>query len=158
MQYILHVSSYKDIVPWATHFKGHVEGEHPRPCHGNSTHHRDGGVFCDDGHKLPEQVRWDVEADWSDARMERYLAACSKALRNDERTPDGPAQFDTEKDVIDRAVMQFLDGLDHVNDPAVDGDELWFGFVDPDGGPVDLDTIDDTDKAWGMLIAKCQRG
>ena len=161
MKYILHVSSYAGIVAWATHYRGRVEGEHPEPCHGNTTRYNApdarGKTTCEEGHELPEQVRWDVEHAWSDERMERYLAACSKALRNDERQPDGPGQFGTEREVIDRAVVQFLDGMAKVNDPAEEGDELWFGHVDPDLGPAP-EAWDDPDEVWGRMIASCHRG
>lgn len=148
-QYILHVTSFSGLVPGARHFRGRVEGPHPGPCHGNRTHHNGTTVTCDEGHVLPKQVRWDVEAAWSQERHDRWAAAHFEG--------DGPQQFTSKKDVIDRAMIQFLDGSDdpcEKVEPAEEGDELWFGYVDPDGGPVDLDTIDDTDKAWGMMIAR----
>lgn len=160
-QYILTVSSYAGLVPWARHFKGRVEGPHPEPCHGNSTifnppEHR-GKTVCAEGHELPKQVKWDVEAAWSEARHERYLAESAKALREGLPGPDGPGQFDTEKAVVDRAIVQFLDGLEHVNDPAVEGDELWYGYVDSGAGQAP-DQWDDPEDVWGMRIARCQRG
>lgn len=156
MQYVLHISSYEGIVPGACHYRGRVEGEHPKSCHGGSVSRAGGPWTCEDGHELPEQARWDVEQDWSPERHERYVAACSRAIRNDERTPDGPAQFYSKEEVIDRAIVQFLDGLDKVNDPAAEGDELWYGYVHPDGIP--YDEGEDYSDGWGSMIARCQRG
>lgn len=156
-QYILHVMSYDGLVPGASHYRARVEGPHPSPCHGTSSHHRDGGVFCVEGHPLPGQVRWDVEKDWSRERMDRYLAACSKALRTDAPSPDGPGQFDSKEEVLDRAMVQFLDGMDGVNAPAEQGDELWYGWVCPDG-PGAWTEEQDASDGWGMRIALCNRG
>lgn len=157
-QYILNVTSYSGIVAWATHYRGHVEGPHPDSCHGNTRFNAPdarGRTTCEQGHDIPDRVKWDVEQAWSHERLERYLAACSKALRDDSRQPDGPGQFDTEKDVIDRAIVQFLDGMEQVNDPAEEGDELWFGHVDQGEAP---EFWDNPDEVWGMRLASCHRG
>lgn len=149
-QYTLHVSSYEGIVPGAVHYRGRVKGPHPQSCHG-STHfnapgHR-GKTTCDQGHELPEQVTWDVEAAWSEERHERWAA------KNFEG--DGPQQFDTAKDVIDRAVIQFLDGstapCEEVK-PAEEGDELWYGWINPDGD--DFDRYVDPEDGWGTMVAR----
>ena len=156
-QYILHVSSYAGIVPWAVHFKGRVEGPRTESCHGGTIFNAPdarGQTTCEQGHVIEDkQVKWDVEADWTEARHERWAAAHYNG--------DGPQQFLTEREVIDRAVVQFLDGSAYPCEevePAQEGDELWFGHIDPEVGEVDLDAINDPEDAWGARIAVCHRG
>lgn len=154
-QYILHISSFGGLVPGASHYRGRVEGPHPESCHGgrvyNAPGHR-GKTICDQGHELPGQVRWDVEAAWSQEHHDRWAAVHFEG--------DGPQQFTSEKDVIDRAMIQFLDGSDGLCekvDPAQEGDELWYGFVG-DASDLTVDELDATDNGYGMMIARCQRG
>jgi len=151
MQYVLKISSFAGIVPGARHYRGRVEGEYPESCHGG-TRHYGGKTTCFEGHELPDRVTWDVEADWSEERLERWAAARFEG--------PSPQQFDTKEEVIDRAVVQFLDGFTSqgtvVNDPARDGDELWYGYVHPEGFP--YDESEDYSDGWGSCIARCSRG
>lgn len=146
-QYVLHISSYGGLVPGAVHCRGRVEGPHPKPCHGNRTHHDGYKTVCDEGHELPGQVRWDVEAAWTVERHDRWAARDFEG--------DGPQQFDSKRDVMDRAVIQFLDGSDfpcEKVDPAAEGDELWYGWISPEGGQ--FDDLQDPEDGWGMMIAR----
>lgn len=150
-QYILHISSYDGLVPGACHYRGRVEGPHPESCHGG-TRYSGGKVTCFKGHELPERVEWDVEAAWSEARYERYAACHFEG--------DGPGQFISQKDVMDRAMVVFLDGCSdwwaQKVDPAEQGDELWYGWVNPEGGQ--FDDLTDPGDGWGCMIARCDRG
>lgn len=150
-QYVLKILSYAGIVPGARHYKGVVEGPSPSSCHGKMTSRSGGPWTCEEGHELPKRVKWDVEQDWTPERHERYRAATHRALEDDSRLPDGPGQFDSKQEVIDRAMVQFLDGLEGVNDPAEDGDELWYGYVHPEG--FDYDPDEDYSDGWGSRIA-----
>lgn len=152
MQYILKISDYGGLVAGASHFRGRVEGERPKSCHG--AHHYDGGKeTCDQGHELPGQVSWEVEAHWTEEHFERYMAAGQPG--------DSPSQFTSKKDVMDRAIIVFLDGCDdwwaQKVEPAEEGDELWYGWVCPDGDAMSAD-LQDPEDSWGMRIARCQRG
>lgn len=92
-------------------------------------------------------IKWDVEAAWSRARHDRWAASHFEG--------DGPRQFDTQEDVIDRAMIQFLDGSENPCEPvepAQEGDELWHGWVNPEGGM--FDDLTDPGDSWGMMIAR----
>jgi hypothetical protein len=150
MQYVLHVMSYEGIVPGAKHYRGRVEGEHPPSCHGR-THYSAAGKTCDEGHQLEEKTEWNVEAAWSEERYERFMAAGQPG--------NSPSQFLSKKDVIDRAMIQFLDGSGGPDrwweqrvEPAAEGDELWYGWVNPEGGQ--FDDLQDPEDGWGMRIAR----
>ncbi len=146
-QYILHISSYDGLVPGARHYRGRVEGPRPESCHGKI--HYDGWKeTCDEAHELPKRVRWDVEAAWSQERHDRWAAAQFEGA--------GPQQFDSKAEVMDRAMIQFLDGSDYPCekvDPAEEGDELWYGWVCPDG-PGDWNDLQDPEDGWGCMIAR----
>lgn len=145
-QYILRVSSFDGLVPGAVHYRGRVEGDYPKSCHGGSRH-GGGKVTCFEGHELPDRVEWDVEAEWSQERHDRWHAKHFEG--------DGPQQFTSKKDVIDRAMIQFLDGSDYPCekvDPAQEGDELWYGWISPEGGQ--FDDLQDPEDGWGMMIAR----
>lgn len=100
MRYELHISR------WARHYWGRVEGEHARSCHGslhyNAPESR-GKLTCSEGHELPRQVTWDVEATWDETRYMRYADAGFKG--------DGPCQFRDEASLTEAARRRFL-GLD----------------------------------------------
>jgi hypothetical protein len=139
MNYRLRVSSYIGLVPWATHFTGRVRGEDAPLCHGTTEHfnapgHR-GISTCDEGHEILKPIEWDVEAAWTEARYERYSAAHFEG--------NGPNQFSTEQEVIDRAIVAFLDGQNgmwwaEIIEPAKQGDRL----------------LDE----YGNILAICNRG
>jgi hypothetical protein len=146
--------SYDGIVPGASHYRGRVEGPHPQSCHGG-TRYADGKKTCFEGHELPGRTEWQVEAAWSEQRFERFMAAGQPG--------NGPAQFRSKKDVIDRAMIMFLDGAggddrwwEQRVEPAQEGDELRYGWVNPEGGQ--FDDLQDPEEAWGMMIARCHRG
>jgi hypothetical protein len=151
IQYVLHVMSYDGIVPGARHYRGRVEGPHPQSCHGG-TRYSGGKKTCSESHELPGRVEWQVEAQWTEARYERYAAGGFEG--------DGPSAFLSSKDVIDCAMIRFLDGAsewwEHKVEPAQDGDELWYGWVNPEGGQLDDPT--DPEDGWGCMIASCHRG
>jgi hypothetical protein len=57
---------------------------------------------------------------------------------------------------MDRAIIQFLDGSDYPCEkvePAAEGDELWYGWVCPDG-PGDWTELQDPGDGWGCMIAR----
>jgi hypothetical protein len=130
-RYILRVSSFAGTVPGATHFRGRVEGELARSCHGgthfNAPEHR-GVTTCDEGHLIPGRVSWEVEDRWSEERLDRLAAGGYKA--------SGPAQFGDALAVIRAAISRFS-GLWSVRryldeDGVVTGepgDELWYGQI-----------------------------
>lgn len=150
-QYVLEISSYAGIVPWAAHYRGRVKGPHPESCHGG-TRHSGGKVTCFEGHELPGRVEWEVEAQWTEQRFERYMAAGQPG--------SSPSQFTSKKDVMDCAILRFLDGADgwweQKVEPAAEGDELWYGWVNPGGGQ--WDDLTDPEDGWGTMIASCHRG
>lgn len=153
MQYVLEVMSFAGVVPGARHFKGRVKGEHPPSCHGG-TMYSNLGKTCMQGHPLAERTEWQVEAGWTEERYERWAAKHFEG--------DGPSQFLSKKDVIDRAMIVFLDGTDPAHwwaqkvEPAKDGDELWYGYIHPEGFP--YDESEDYSDGWGSMIARCSRG
>jgi hypothetical protein len=131
MDYVLHISSYVGTVAGARHFRGRVEGEHPKSCHGGTVFHGGAGPLhgkttCAEGHELPERVDWEVEAAWTEERYERWAA---KGFDD-----EGPAQFLSEQAVIDAAKRRFL-GEDssrwweEVPVTGQPGDKLYLGYV-----------------------------
>jgi len=155
--YILHISSYGGLVPGAQHYRGRVEGPRPKSCHGQEHHGatKSGQVECDEGHVLPGQVSWEVEAAWTEAQYERWAAKSFEG--------DGPTAFYTSREVMDRAMVQFLDGSggddrwwEQRVEPAAEGDELWYGWIAREGGQDD-EYVDDSD-GWGTLVARKNTG
>jgi hypothetical protein len=152
-QYIVKVSDYGGLVPGAKHFRGRVEGPYPQSCHG-ATHMgatKSGKRECDEGHVLADRVTWDVEAEWTEERHERHAAAHYEG--------DGPQQFLTKRDVLDRAIVQFLDGSSFPCEEvqaAAEGDELWYGWIARAGGQDDEHV--DPEDGWGMMIARKNTG
>lgn len=142
MNYTLRISSYAGLVPGAVHYRGRVEGEHPHSCHGGTTFHGADGPLkgkttCAEGHELPEQITWDVEAAWTEARYERYAAKHFEG--------NGPGQYTDEGDLIRDAIQRFLGAYPRQwwedDYPAPQpGDRLYLGSLallmdepDPDG-------------------------
>ena len=149
--YILHVMSYAGTVPGAVHYRGRVEGEHPKSCHGGTTYHGGGPeelrgkTTCAQDHVLPEQVTWCVEAAWTEERYDRWAAR--------EFESPGPQQFTSEQDVIDAAAGRFLGTLpcrrwEEQVTPGQPGDKLWAGWI---ARPQDRDL---TEENWGTVIAE----
>jgi hypothetical protein len=139
-QFILHISNYNGLVPGTWHFRGRVEGPHPQSCHGGSRYNAPearGKTVCEEGHELPEQVKWDVEAEWTEERRDRWAAGNFEG--------PSPQQFDTEEAVLDRAMIQFLDGSGGL---CEEGDELWYGWINP------FNDLTDASDGWGMMIAR----
>jgi len=153
--WILHISSWAGTVPGAVHYRGRVEGEHPRSCHGGTVFHGGGPpelkgkTTCAEGHVLPEQVRWDVEAPWTEERHERWAAGGFEGA--------GPQQFASEQEVVTAAAGRFTGKLpvQAWEDPAVTlgqpGDRLWAGWI---ARPQDRDL---TEKNCGTVIAEVPR-
>lgn len=150
-QYILNISTFSGLVPGATHYRGRVKGPYPESCHGGTRMGatKSGKTECSEGHVLPDQVAWDVEADWSEERYDRWVANRFES--------DGPQAFYTSRDVMDRAIIQFLDGSggddrfwEEEVAPAQEGDELWHGWINPG----DSDDLTDASDGWGMMIAR----
>jgi hypothetical protein len=148
--YILHISSFEGLVPGARHFRGRVEGEHPKSCHGGTVFHGwdgplKGKTTCAEDHILPEQVRWVVEAPWTEERYQRWIAAKFEG--------PGPEQMTTEQEVIDVAVQRFLGQLpvqdweNPATTPGDPGDKLWAGWV---SRPQDQDLVEEN---WGTVLA-----
>lgn len=151
-QYILTISSYAGIVPWAVHYKGVVKGPHPPSCHGGTTYHGSDGPLrgkttCSEGHELPKQAEWQVEAAWTEERYSRYAAGHFEG--------DSPSVFTDKREVMDCAIIRFLDGADQWWEqkvpPAEEGDELWYGWI----GDREADAeLQDPEDGWGMMIAR----
>lgn len=127
--YILKIMSYGETVPGATHYQGRVEGPHPRSCHG-STHFNapetPGKWTCDEGHEIPRQVEWNVDADWTRPRFDRYAARHFEG--------DGPGQFKSAAAVVDAAVRRFKGEIQpakwlnpHI--PGQPGDRLFLDYI-----------------------------
>lgn len=123
--YILKIMNY-DGFP---HYRGRVEGPHPRSCHGNLSFNAPearGKWTCAEGHQIPDQVTWDVDADWTEARYERLAARHFEG--------DGPGQFRTAAGVVETAVKRFRGEIrqapwlnQHV--PGEPGDRLYLDFI-----------------------------
>lgn len=147
MKYSLRITSYSGLVAGAVHYRGRVDGEHPRSCHGASHYNAPksrGKHTCDKGHIIPEQISWDVEASWTEERYERWAAKRFEG--------DGPTQYTVESDLIRDAIQRFLGEYPHQwwedDFPAPQpGDQLYLGHLallmdepDPDG--------------WGHMLAE----
>ena len=107
-KYALRITSYMGLVPGAKHFTGRVEGEFPQSCHGGTRLNGAAGPLhgkttCFEGHELPERVEWDVEAPWTEARYERWVA---KHFED-----DGPNQYTDEAELVMDAIGRFLGTL-----------------------------------------------
>ncbi len=95
---------------------------------------------CDQGHLLPDQVEWDVEASWTPEQRDRWAAVNYEG--------DGPGQFTDQGGLIRVAIQRFRGELarqwwEEDIPPAQPGDRLYLGFV-----PID---DDDIDEEWGRL-------
>jgi hypothetical protein len=98
--YVLKISSYAGLVAGARHYRGRVEGPHPKSCHGGTVFHGSTGkTTCAEGHEIPKQVTWDVEEPWTEERYQRYAAEHFEG--------DGPSQFLTKRRVVEVAVLRF---------------------------------------------------
>jgi hypothetical protein len=125
--WVLKIRSYD--VPGSVHFYGRVEGPHPRSCHGSLTYNAPenrGEYSCAEGHVIPGQVEWDVDADWTRERFNRYAARHFEG--------DGPGQFSTAAAVVEMAVRRFKSEVrqarwlnEHV--PGEPGDRLYLDFI-----------------------------
>jgi hypothetical protein len=139
-RYILHISSYAGIVPGAVHYQGRVEGEHPGSCHGSTRFNAPesrGKWTCEQNHEMPEQVKWSVEAAWTEGQYERRAAKHFEGA--------GPQQFASEQDVKDAAIARFTGAApcqwwEEAVTAGEPGDTLYFGYIpsgqhepDPDG-------------------------
>jgi hypothetical protein len=147
--YVLRSSSFVDTVPGASHYRGRVEGPHPKSCHGGTVFHGapgplQGKTTCAQDHVLPDREEWQVDADWTRARYDRWAARDFEG--------DGPGQFTSEAALIDAAVRRFRGEIPvtsylepHV--PGKPGDRLWFGFIaaKPEQAYED---------GWGTVIAE----
>lgn len=144
--YVLKISSYGGIVAGATHYRGRVEGPRPESCHGGTIFQGwdgplKGKTTCRDGHVIPRQQEWDVEAGWTEERYKRYAAKHFEG--------NGSGQFLDQKVLIETAVRRFTgelprnwwEGNPEVGKP---GDRLFLGFV-----PMDESEID---EEWGRLV------
>jgi hypothetical protein len=149
--YVLHIVSWAGTVPGAVHYRGRIEGEHPRSCHGGTTYHGGGPpelhgkTTCAQDHVLPERTEWRVEAPWTEARYERWAAAGFEG--------PGPEQFTSEQDVITAAAGRFLATLparwwEGKAVPGQPGDKLWAAWVPR---PEDRDLVQEN---WGTVIAE----
>jgi hypothetical protein len=96
--YVLKISSFSGIVPGAHHFRGRVEGPYPRSCHGGKSS-RGNRWYCEENHEIPDHIKWDVDALWSEADYDRYQASDFEL--------DGPGQFTDETQLIDAAIRRF---------------------------------------------------
>lgn len=142
--YVLKIMHYGAVVPGATHYQGRVEGPHPRSCHGGTHYNAPsarGKLTCDEGHEIPPQAEWNVDADWTRERFNRYAASSFEG--------DGPAQFKSAAAVIETAVKRFKGEVQqaewlnrHV--PGQPGDRLYLDYIaskpgeeDEEGGRLD---------------------
>lgn len=156
MQYILTVSSFGGIVAWAVHYRGRIRGEHPRSCHGGTcagNWHLDkddpryGRTTCAEGHVLPKQIEWDVEAPWTEAQYRTWVENRFEGA--------GPEQFLSKEELLRVARQRFLGELprqsfeDDKYPLPQPGDELWYGWVN-DGADDDLAEED----GWGTMLCK----
>lgn len=146
MKWELHITSYGGIVPGAVHYYGEVYGEHPRSCHGGSTfNHPDhrGKTVCAEGHEIPEQVHWTVEAAWTEDRYNRYAAKHFEG--------DGPNTYYQEHELVRDAISRFLGELpthwwEEDVPKAEPGDELYLGHVS-------IYVDDPSPDGWGHRLA-----
>lgn len=158
--YVLETSSFAGFVWGAKHFTGTVKGPHPKACHGRTIHFNApelrGKRSCDEGHELPEQISWGVDAYWTEGHYDRYRASGYEA--------DGPGQFVNELDLVTTAVQRFLgDVPSHVADydrwweepgvPGEQGDRLFYLDLPYGDEPVIPWTDDREMPEPGMLLA-----
>lgn len=142
MNYALEISSYEGFVAGASHYRGRVVGEHPKSCHGGTT--LSGGKWmCSEGHELPKRVDWEVEAEWTEERYERYAALQFEG--------DGPGQFASEDEVIEAARRRFLGEAparwwEEKPITGQPGDKLYLGYI-----ATDLEYVD---GKWGTVVAE----
>jgi hypothetical protein len=143
--YELHISSYGGLVAGAVHYRGRIQGESPRSCHGgkafNHPDHR-GKWTCEQGHELPERVEWDVEAPWTEQRYQRWAAGRFDGA--------GPQQYTDEAELVLDAIGRFLGTLpsrwwEEQVPPAEPGDELYLGHASLYDKP--------SPNGWGHCIA-----
>lgn len=152
MKYVLKITSFGGIVPGAYHFRGRVEGEFPRSCHGgtsyNAPEHR-GKTTCELGHEIPKQIEWDIEASWSEERYDRWAAGHYE--------DDGPSQFTDKDELIKTAIARFKNEFPHPwyeEDYPIPqkGDQLYIGWI-----PVGLEGENDMiEEDWGKLLVEIQ--
>jgi hypothetical protein len=146
VKFELRITSFGGIVPGATHYRGRVTGEHPRSCHGGTRFNAPatrGKTTCDQGHELPKQIYWDVEAPWEEDRYERLAAKHFEG--------DSPSQYTDESELVQDAIGRFLGLLpcrwwEEDVTPGQPGDELYLGYA-PIGGD------EGEPDGWGHRIA-----
>lgn len=146
-KFALRISSYEGLVPGARHWRGRVEGESERSCHGsiriNPPEHR-GKTVCSEGHEIPDRISWDVEESWTEERYNRWADQSFEG--------DGPAQFKTQEQVVEAARKRFLGEWpsqwweEPVPTPQ-SGDRLYLGYIPRDGDAPE-------DDGYGGLIAE----
>jgi hypothetical protein len=156
MDYVLHVSSFEGLVYGAKHYRGRVQGPSPAPCHGNTTTYHgakgplQGKTTCTEGHELPRRVEWDVDAEWTEARYNRWAAK--------EFDGDSPAGFLDEAELLKAAVRRFRGEIPDAwflqsGVPGQPGDRLFYGcMADPDA------ELEQPDRSplppWGSILAE----
>lgn len=129
--FVLHIMSYMGTVPWAKHYTGRVEGEHPESCHGGTRFNGQDGPLkdkttCFEGHELPERVEWSVEAPWTEGKYKRWAAKHFEG--------DGPNQYLDEADLVQDAIGRFTGTLpcswwEQPVPAAEPGDELYLDYA-----------------------------
>lgn len=152
--YHLKISSYAGILAWAAHYRGRVEGPHPRPCHGNSTTYSQGKNTCTECKaELPKRVDWEVEEPWTEARYEKYAASGFE--------DDSPTQFTDQTVLIETAIKRFTGELEHQwweDEPVrgAPGDRLILGsgLIDPEDVDEDTPGPEGTSYHWGQVLAE----
>jgi hypothetical protein len=162
--YVLHVMSYKGVVPWAVHFKGKVEGPSVPSCHGAMKFNsRGSGKWtCAEGHEIPDKAEWQVEAAWDEDRYERYAAGHFEDA--------GPSQFLAEEELLAAARARFLGEIpaprgweDKAAVAGQPGDRLFYAVLPENSAPEDqrpIDLMADAARreaglpAWGDLVAE----
>lgn len=100
--YVLKISSYRGIVPGATHLRGRVEEPYPESCHGGMSYNASsarGEYSCAKGHIIPRRIEWDVEEPWTEKEIRRFSARKFEA--------DGPGQFASRRHLINVAIGRF---------------------------------------------------
>jgi hypothetical protein len=142
--YVLKISSYGGLVAGARHYRGRVEGPHPKSCHGAMSYNAPesrGKWTCSEGHEIPGQREWDVEAGWTE---ERYSRWANKSFEG-----DGPQQFLDQAKLIEAAAKRFSGELprnwwEEEPEAGKPGDRLFLDFVPRD--PAEID------EEWGRIM------